>query len=142
MITFFESLLSPVQTIHASFITFKNDVLFRSSYNSQQGSLTALLNKVFADDIGLDRITIVTVSEFKSKYYAPLGSDSSDLKPALYAGLGTESGDPIYVGFATEYNNIDFIVYAPTEVEAREAEIKAWVNYYKFAGKQFKIIYF
>jgi hypothetical protein len=142
LIAFFEALLCPLQSLHTSFVKFKNDILFRTSYNSQQGSLIALLNKVFADDIHAKRFTILTVSELKRKYFAPVSTDNSDLEPDLYVGLGTESREPIYVGLAYEYDNIYFLVYAPSEVIGRETEIKAWVNYYKFAGKSFKIIYF
>lgn len=143
IIKFLKALLTGVQTTHTNFIAYRAEILFKASYSCQQKSLAALLNKIFAADLGGELFSLQTTSDIKPKYYHPLGSDGSALTDPLYAGLGSElNTQPLYAGFGSEYNeSISFIVYAPSGCAAREAEIKSWVNYYRFESKDFKIIY-
>jgi hypothetical protein len=144
LLNMFEVLLVPFQGLHTSFIAYRASVILRTNYSCQQGSLSILLNKIFADDIGTKTFSIDTVSDIKPKYYAPVASDTSGLFEPVYSGMGSEADfQKINVGFGSEYNNgLSFIVNAPIEAIGRESEIKAWVNYYRFATKQFTIKYF
>lgn len=137
------ALLAPVKTLVSEFNTYRKIILWRAGYNCQQRSLKALLNRVFEDTRAGRSFQILTNSDLKPKYYEPLGEDESGLTDPLYAGLSTEANiTPIYVGFGYEYNSsISFTVYAPIECINQEAEIKAWVAYYRFTSKDFRITY-
>lgn len=143
VIKFLKALLTPLQTLYNNFIAYKDEITFKTNYSSQQRSLAALLNKIFAADIGIKKFRVETFEDIKPKYYKPLGSDNSGLADPLYTGLGSEpNSGPLYFGFGAEYSSpTTFIVYAPSEVAAKENQILGWVNYYRFASKTFKIVY-
>lgn len=137
------ALLAPVKTLHTQFLEFRASILFKASYSSQQRSLKSLLNRVFDSSRAGRSFDIQTSADLLPNHYAPIGSDESGLVDPLYAGLASEAHVlPLYAGLASEYNQVaSFIVFAPIECQPREAEIKSWVNYYRFAGKNFVIKY-
>jgi hypothetical protein len=137
-------LVLPIGLVYWDFRDYRDAVILKTSYTSQQGSLSALFNKIFAADIGLKRFTIRTFSDIKPKYYAPIIDDSVVLDDPIYVGLSSEvETQPKYVGFGFEYNNAkSFVINAPIEVMPREAELKSWANYYRFESKEFIINYF
>lgn len=143
LIKWLNAIIAPIQSLHNNFLLFRSDILFKKSYTCQQKSLAALLNRVFKDNLGGKYFNIVTTSEVKKKYYHPIASDGSGLADNIFYGLSDEpSPFQLYYGLADDYNDsTSFIVYTPTGCAARIAEVKAWVNYYRFASKDFKIVY-
>ncbi|MFA9215429.1 MAG: hypothetical protein ACEQSR_16585 [Candidatus Methylacidiphilales bacterium] len=144
IVKFLIVILTPIQTIHTRFMEFRAEIIFRTNYSSQQGSLAALLNKRFESLIGIKQFRIETIDDQKERYYFPSSTEPAQLFNPIYFGLGWEANsNPIYIGSAKEYDNsISFIVYAPVEAMIKETEINFWVNYYRFVSKNFKIIYF
>lgn len=143
VVKFLTALLSPLQTLYNNFIAYKDEITFKTNYSCQQRSLAALLNKIFAAEIGIKKFRIESFEDIKPKYYKPLGSDNSGLADPIYTGLGSEpNSSPLYFGFGNEYSSpATFIVYAPIEVYSKENQIISWVNYYRFGSKTFKIVY-
>lgn len=137
------AILAPVKLLIEDFTVYRKDVLFKVGYSCQQRSLASLLNQIFKEDIGVKTFLIITEADIKPKYFAPKASDASGLTDSIYAGLSSEPTiSEFYAGFGEEYNQLhDFIVFAPIEVINRESEIRAWVNYYRFASKKFTIQY-
>ena len=126
------------KSLYRQFIDFMLYVNLRVRYNSQQKSLTALLNKVF--DASLKRIYLVTSSDIIEHLY---GKHSGEMVVTIYGKKGGESGAAIYGHRAPEFNNVfDGYVYVPYDLVEQEAEIKSWVNYNLFLGQSYKIIYF
>lgn len=136
-------LLSQLQLTILNFRKFKKDTDFKISYSSQQRAFKSLLNKVFEKDRNGRSFNIQTAGDIKPAYFVPISTDGGTLADALYAGLSSEAhAVPIYAGFGNEYNELaSFIVYAPIECLPKEKEIIAWVNYYRFASKNFRIEY-
>jgi hypothetical protein len=136
-------LLTPITSLHARFLTFKSETDFKSRYSCQQRVFKSLLNRIFEDNRNGKSFFIQTTADVKPLYFAPITSDNSGLADALYAGLATEPhAVPLYFGLASEYNEpVSFIVFAPIECQPREKEIISWVNYYRFASKNFRIEY-
>jgi len=135
-------LLQPIIRMYNEFIILIDDINNRTRYNSSQKALTSLLNKLF--DPTLKRIYIDTVADEYQVYYQPIiGESLGDMVP-LYQPIiaDTDTPAPLYQLNIAEYILIvDFIVYVPTSLAAQEGNIKAWVNYYRFASLTFKIIY-
>ena len=135
-------LLSPISTVHAAFVQVRLDILFKVSYSCQQGSLTALLNRKFAQPDSLKVFRIETIDDLRKKYFFPDSDEVSIIYPPVYVGKGSEpTVNPMYIGSGKEYDDsTSFVLYVPIELQAKENEIRAWVNYYRFVSKNFKII--
>ncbi len=125
-------------TLYVEFVEFMQYCRLRTRYNVQQGSLEALLNKLF--DATNNRIYLVTAADtFVTNYGQVVGDDI----PVIYGKLGGEARPTIYGYISADYaNNYDGYIYVPSELAAREAEIKKWVDSNIFLGKTYKINYF
>ncbi|MGG7468671.1 hypothetical protein [Chryseobacterium arthrosphaerae] len=97
------------------------------SHNSQVCKLRKILNDTFDNE---RRIKVVE-GVLKSPKYIYTDAEHK----AKWLGEIV-----IFTGSETEGNGIDFTVLIPTELKNYQTEIKALVNFYKLAGKQFKII--
>lgn len=126
------------KSLYKQFTDFMLFVNTRVRYNSQQKSLTALLNKLF--DTSLKRIYLVTSSDIIEVIYGKYGGEMID---TIYGKREGESAAAIYGHRAPEFENVfDGYVYVPDGLQDRESEIKAWVNYNLFLGQSYKIIYY
>lgn len=125
--------------IEAGFIQYKKEIEFKTKYNCQQGVLAHLLNELF-DPIH-ERIRIQTTSDIvPSTYMRQSGEAVTDLTYMRVAGETTI--EKAYMRRVGEIgDSYRFIVYVPTALTNKETEIKAWVDYYRFASKKYKIQY-
>lgn len=125
-------------TLYNQFVEFMLYCRLRTRYNIQQGSLQALLNKIF--DPSLNRIYLVTTSDI---IVTPYGQDAEENTEVVY---GKEAGDSFETAYAytdEDYENAyDGYVYIPAELEPKEAEIRTWIDYNIFLSKRYRINYF
>ena len=128
------------ETLYKQFTDFMEYCRLRTRYNCQQGSLQALLNKVFDPDY--KRIYLVTSSDVLVTTYGRLQGDS-DAIPITYGKLAGEAIPTTYGYLAADYvNAFDGAVHVPVELQPREAEIKKWIDLNIFLSKTYKIYYF
>jgi len=141
--SFLGVLLSPIASLHSRFLEFKGETDFKVRYSCQQRAFKSLLNRVFENTRNGKSFYILTTADVKPLHFAPITTDNSELANPIYAGLSTEPhATPLYFGLAAEYNEpVSFIVFAPLECQPQEKEIIAWVNYYRFVSKNFRIEY-
>lgn len=118
-------------SLHIQFADFRQFVLLRTSYNSQQIKLKGLLNRLF--DPTLKRIQVVTLSDVVRTSYMQ-GGDVAPGSEVVYFNTGKYySGGGVLLSGQ---------INVPIELAAKEAEIKAWVDYYIFYDKNYTITYF
>ena len=115
------------------FLVYRDSALYRLNHNSQVCYLQAVLNDYF--DQVLRRIRITDFSSYGATYvWVDTDSDSTHWKFVSE----TES---IY--FYNDDVGIDFSVQVPKDKftdSSSMAHLKALVNYYKLAGKQYSIV--
>ena len=137
-IDFLKPVAKPFITVHNVFMTFRANNLYKLSFTGQVISLEYLLNQ----------------------YYQTEGIYISDTAPdypetTIYNTEENETDEPVYVFNADEtilpeeqvylYNNeefdlnINFIINIPIAVTFDENVVRALVNLYKLAGKQYSI---
>jgi hypothetical protein len=140
---FIVSILAPIKrtdieggdtdkSLYAQFMAFREFVSLRVNYNSQQGSLVVLLNKLF--DPALKRIRLNTINDTKEISYA-FGDEVLPGFELIYAN----STPPHYAVDGTAIYDGEILV--PIELQGKEAEIRAWVSYHIFLDKNYKITY-
>ncbi|MDR1543075.1 MAG: hypothetical protein LBS50_01435 [Prevotellaceae bacterium] len=83
----------------------------------------------------------ITISD--GNYREPLWLALQAEQQPLWLGLSSET-PPLWLGLSSEngFENEAFIVHCPNDLQSRQAEIIAFVNQFKLAGKTFSIIYF
>lgn len=125
-------------TLYNQFTELRNYAALRTRYNCQQGSLQALLNKLF--DPSLNRIYLVTAADTLVTNY---GSITGDDHTTIYGKTHGETVPVIYGYTAADYNLLfDGYVYCPVALMPREAEIRKWVDFNIFLGKTYTVKYF
>lgn len=134
------SLLEPTRTLYNEFIEFKREVDFKTQYSCQQKSLESLLNKKF--DPVLKRIKIITSSDLKEIYYS---FNSGEVNPSLiYSNFSSEVISTPRYSFNSEEltNSFRFVVRIPSALDedSIKAQMKAWVDYYRFQSFNFKFL--
>jgi len=135
LVAWIYSLLIPLENLHLKFIAKNVDLDFRTNYNSQQKVFAALLNNVF----GTETIRVETSSDLIPPFYVYYKIEA---KPKKYLFFKSESKPSRFTRFKSESNpSNNFIVYAPASLASDEARLRAWINYYKLAGKNYIIIY-
>lgn len=133
----FQSLLKPVQTLFNEFMAFRAEVIFKTKYSSQQKSLSALLNKKF--DGVHRRIRIITATDLKTVFYR---YNSDEVNPAPAYSFNSDEANP-FLKFSYNSNELNnpyrFIVRIPADCNTNEikAQIKSWVDYYRFSSMNF-----
>jgi hypothetical protein len=134
------SLMEPVRSLYNEFIEFKREVDFKTQYSCQQKSLESLLNKKF--DPVLKRIKIITSSDLKEIYYS---FNSGEVNPSLIHGKFSSEviSTPRYSFNSEELtSSFRFVVRIPSALDedSTKAQMKAWVNYYRFQSFNFKFL--
>lgn len=126
-IAWVRTLLTPIDSLHSDFLKKRNEDLYKLEHNGQVCYLRDALNDKF--DKELRRIEIGDGFRYGKQYIFT----QAENKP-VYLGK-------IYIRPRDEYKGgADFIVIVPNELLTRELEIKALVDYYRLAGKKYKII--
>lgn len=118
---------SELTDLNNALVANRNVSISKVSHNSQVCKLRKILNDTFDYE---RRIKVVEGVLKEPKYIYT----DSEQKPKWLGEL------VIYMASETEGNGIDFTVIIPVELKNYQVEIKALVNFYKLAGKKFKII--
>jgi len=131
------SLLKPLETLSLDLKAKSLHYRRIIQHNSQQMVLSGILNEVF--DSVSQRIRVETVADQEIRLY--IRKLSEGIPPKVFIRLNSEVFDKVYIRYANETSGGAFIVYVPSSLMAKEDEIKAWVDYFKLADKQYTIIY-
>lgn len=129
-----KALIAPVITIYTQFITYRTENLYRLAHTSQVWSIEKVLNdkfdplerRIYISDAGGDDVTLLY--------------PDSDIEPMMLdddaAGTTLVSNDSGYEG-----GSYDFVVVAPyLYTDADKYRMRAWIDYFKLAGKRYDII--
>lgn len=148
-ISYLRALITPIQWLLDIGEIFAEEIFVRVSHNSQIIYLEHLLNLIFNNDT--PGILIIDTANIEYTYLANKheGYDPSYLFNTLEGDPPTPGGyDPVFVGNNAEYaNQFDFIVKVPALVyvelllnnEQGLNYMKSQINFYKLAGKRYKI---
>ncbi|MCL2793609.1 MAG: hypothetical protein FWD87_11035 [Spirochaetaceae bacterium] len=126
---FLNAFIKPVKTLYKQFNLFRLDKNQQISYNAQVCSMRKMLNDIF--DPAQRRITIAQAAQ---RTHLMLYRREEE-KPVMFGVHLVNRRDLI------EYRN-EFTVNIPICLQDREIEIRAKINYYKLATKQYIIKYF
>ena len=123
------ALITPIASLHYKWSRMRDENLIKISYNSQRCYLRKALNDKY--DPELRRITIDGTLDTTQDYiYTP--AENLD----VYLGI-------MYLQQDFNYNNsiVDFLVNVPGQLlNEKINEITATVNFYKLAGKSYKLL--
>ena len=131
MIAFCKVLVTQLYTVQRLFLEYKEDTLYKMNHNGQVCFLQGALNDAF--DRTLRRI-VVTDQERTDFLVIYQRSEMKEVR------LGCVE---VYPRGTAMSDQIDFVIKVPEELRSvdNEARLKAIVNYYKLAGKQYTINY-
>jgi hypothetical protein len=135
-------LVKPIETLHASFRTFRDESLYKLRHNSQIAYLENVLNDAFDNE--LRRIRIAN-AVFKTPVYFYEPEEESEV--FFYE---PQDNEPVYFYEAEDFagDGYDFYIYVPPSIRplagsAAEtnlvARMKGLVNYYKLYAKNYQI---
>ena len=135
-----EILLSPLKYIYSIFVRFKDEKLKRLSHNGQVYSL----RKIIREYCGDERCEI-TDGEYVNEIMMPYGAEGRLVNYQVnvpYDGNVNPQVNVTYAGLGQIRQN-DFIVRLPEELQGDidEAGLRAMIDGYKIAGKEYEIIY-
>lgn len=134
------SYVKPVEALHTDFMAKKLEIDRLIKYNSQQKLLASLLNDLF--DSTLRRITVVTNDDLIEHTYISRRAETVDPLERVYAYRRSEP--PAQKVFVYRRNETDayadFAVNVPAALlPTIQAALRSRVDYYKTAGKTYKI---
>lgn len=126
--SYVRALVSPIASLHYNWEQMRAANLLKLSYNSQRCYLRKALNDRFDPD--LRRIFIDEIPQLEENYIYQPEENLDYYLDTMYLDLDyTEGGE-----------TVDFVVYVPADVMNKINEIIATLEFYKLAGKLFKII--
>ncbi|PTT43717.1 hypothetical protein DBR28_00055 [Chryseobacterium sp. HMWF028] len=118
---------SELTDLNNELVVNRNVSITKVTHNSQVCKLRKILNDTF----DYERRIKVVEGVLKGPKYIYTDAEQ---KPKWLGEI------VIFTASETEGNGIDFTVVIPGELKNYQTEIKALVNFYKLAGKKFKII--
>ena len=133
--SFLRALMYPIKELILAFTTYREAAIQQLSYNGFTNYLERWLNDVFFYQHNEIYITEELVQipwlAFENEGEDPVYMTKVDEDPAVALGLYSfNPNDKICV----------FVVHVPTVMTAADiAVVEQWVNYYKFAGTQYRI---
>lgn len=131
MLFWLQVLVTPLKRIHYDFLQKRNEKngdLYRLKHNGQVCYLRKALNDNF--DPEKRRIQITDGNQFRRKYLYTKG----EKKPVFLGKLFLrERSDYVDTG-------VDFLVLLPKNLTYNPHEMNALIDFYKLAGKRYKII--
>jgi hypothetical protein len=126
---YIRALIAPIASLHYKWSRMREENLTKLSYNSQRCYLRGALNDKYDPD--LRRITIDETLDIGQDYiYTP--AENLD----VYLGV-------MYLEQDFNYSNtiVDFLVNVPGQIlDDKTNEITATLNFYKLAGKSYKLL--
>lgn len=133
MLAFIRSVIMPVNTIHTSFLYYRNNALYRLAITPQVCYLERALNDRY--DVMERRIYI---QDSTTLVPVPLYRQEESKQQVLYR---KGNGEPItfYTKAETLQFTSDFIISIPVTVNFNMSELTAFVNSYKLTSKTFKV---
>jgi hypothetical protein len=117
----------------------KSDILYRMQHDCRVIYMEKVLNEKF---------TIPGYDPDDHENTKVIYIDDGNVPEGIWLN---KSNNPDKIFLGTQYLNTsgyyeanysDFIVYAPTIMQAMEMKLRYYINYYKLAGKAYKIEYF
>lgn len=128
LFSYLRALIAPIASLHYTWSRMRDVNLNKLSYNGQRCYLRKALNDKC--DPELRRIYIDEVPEVNENYiYQPEENLDYYLDTMWLDLYYSEGGE-----------TVDFVVYVPTELMSKINEITAILEFYKLAGKLYKII--
>lgn len=132
-------MLRPVQVAHSAFMRWKAATEYRLNHSGQVAYLEKVLNDTWgldydpADHAATQSIIILDGEQLERAY---LHQAAEDLP--LYLD---DPAAPVYLFRESEYlaEYSDFIVLVPQGIVFDEARMRAVIDFYKLAGKRYKI---
>lgn len=131
-VLFFAALLSPLGWLI-------KQILYKMQHNCQVIYLEKLLNESFA-------ITAYNPDDHEGTKVIKIGP--GEIPEEVYIWLQTEPADPLWLGEVfllsqaeADAQYCDFTVLIPMSFQAQEYKLQSLLEYYKLAGKKYKIIY-
>lgn len=130
------AMMAPFTYLHALFIQFRHESLYRLSHNGQVCYLRVVINDAF--DPALRRITVSDITEkaLGTTLYMRI-EGKGVLLPRRESGQATR----FYRRGFNGANQYDFEVRAPRLSEKDNARLRAMINTYKLVSKRFAITY-
>lgn len=131
MIGITKALVTPLYTVQRLFSLYREDVLYKINHNGQVCYLRGMLNDTFDSTYRRIKIVEPVRNEFVM-IFRRNEMKEVDLGRAIVSRRDSVQAD-----------QIDFIVKVPWELYGvdNEARMKAVLNFYKLAGKQYKVDY-
>ena len=128
LVAFVQALIAPIIQVHYSWLLKRNEDLYKMQHTGQVCSLRKVLNDQL--DVSLRRIYINDGNAFPRKY--------------IYTRAENK---PVFIGKTFIYQNdeytntgVDFTVFVPSEIINTEVfKLKALIEFYKLAGKRYKL---
>lgn len=132
---FLRALLAPVKSLYRSFLSFREAADRQLSYNAFTNYLQKWLNGLFYYDGDVIYITDENNEKFSLAFtdeaYDEVYVSGQEEEPAVPAVLASSEPDDV-VG--------SFVVHVPSSLsDAQVAEVARWVDFYKYAGTQYRI---
>ena len=128
LVAFVQALIAPIIQAHYSWLLKRNEDLYKMQHTGQVCRLRKVLNDQL--DVSLRRIYINDGNAFPRKY--------------IYTRAENK---PVFIGKTFIYQNdeytntgVDFTVFVPSEIINTEVfKLKALIEFYKLAGKRYKL---
>lgn len=144
------AIAKPLQTINDSFVTFRNDMIFRLAFNTQIIYLEKYLNTVYPNPFVYPANIHILDGANISYFY--LYNKVENQSPVYFHNHG-ETFNPLYFRNYSEQvaGTFSFIVRIPTYCQSNpdfegltysENLVKKRINFYNLAGKTYEIQYF
>ena len=132
---FLRALLYPIKQLMQSLTAYREAIDRQLSYNAFEIYLEKWLNDVLFYDPGTiyitDEVLPIPALSLQSEGDAPVYMTDADEDPAVPLDLYSTEPDVI-LG--------EFVVHVPSGISEEDiALVEQWVNYYKFAGTQYRI---
>lgn len=122
LLAFLHALLVPVKTLHSMFLIFRQTIERDVRITGQVRIMEYWLNELF--DSSSRRFII---------------QDYTNVQPVLI--WGDSFNNPLYLPTFLSSSAYDFQVIAPCALKGQKAQIKAFLDRYKLAGKRYKLIF-
>jgi hypothetical protein len=126
---YIKALISPIASLHYRWERMRADNLKKLSYNSQRCYLRGALNDKY--DHELRRITIDETLDLGQDYIYTPAENLDVYLGVMYLEQEFNYGDSV----------VDFLVNVPGQLlNTKINEITATINFYKLAGKNYKLL--
>lgn len=131
------ALLHPVKALHHIFSDFREESLWRMKYNACVGSMQAMLNDRFADELAISAPNRIIMIEDGDAVPAVLVYPEAEHQPVM---VGT-----VMLTSHTTWGAVPFLVKIPEELEGNTDlyyAVEALVRQYRLLGTKYRIVYY